>query len=167
MKYLDVECLPRACGDRPAPLFAVISVVWPPPRMRGSTSISRSTYTLCHASPAHAGIDPRRRYTHCASHRLPRACGDRPFDWSDKSEHELPPPRMRGSTSRLGLTHLGHFASPAHAGIDPLTSPVGWKVRCLPRACGDRPLLAVIFLPPYRPPPRMRGSTPKASYAMR
>ena len=111
----------------------------PPPRMRGSTiSGDHELYT---------GLS------------LPRACGDRPGPPTGPHFGTPPPPRMRGSTCDVGEAPVWAAASPAHAGIDPVTVRGYWMRQCLPRACGDRPRVEYIEELERGPPPRMRGST--------
>ncbi len=111
------------------------------------------------ASPAYAGIDPRRCRGPAGRRCLPRVRGDRPSGAPCSSTCCWPPPRTRGSTPDMGLMQPRVKASPAYAGIDPAPSASPGSTTCLPRVRGDRPLVDNIFQLVPRPPPRTRGST--------
>ena len=68
-------------------------------------------------------------------------------------------PRMRGSTRGRYQGSRKRFVYPAHAGIDPATSLKNDALKCLPRACGDRPLRGWYLVGVDKSTPRMRGST--------
>ena len=110
--------------------------------MRGSTPIPSIAGMFVFASPAHAGIDPLERHTRGDWTGLPRACGDRPFIGVSPFHQQLPPPRMRGSTCKEDPAAACAHASPAHAGIDLLSTAPLIRDSSLPRACGDRPAMA-------------------------
>ena len=155
---LAYQCLPRACGDRPytCPCFQRRSK--PPPRMRGSTHLLMMMNIYLMASPAHAGIDPSNIRKSLLSRGLPRACGDRPYTLGINTQIRTPPPRMRGSTLKAAKNWSLFSASPAHAGIDRIVLIMEAQGYSLPRACGDRPHVASLFVSALKPPPRMRGS---------
>ncbi len=145
--------LPRARGDRPMTAGATQPTTPPPPRTRGSTRHGRACTLPLTASPAHAGIDPRRSAPSGSRPGLPRARGDRPVLNPATHKSAVPPPRTRGSTWRRRPRARGAGASPAHAGIDPWTAPARPRWCRLPRARGDRPWLAIM-------PESTRGRVP-------
>ncbi len=53
---------------------------------------------------------------------LPRARGDRPWDFHFRLNSRTSPPRTRGSTLTLSAKRYDLGLSPAHAGIDLLVS---------------------------------------------
>ena len=74
-----------------------------------------------------------------------------------------PPPRARGSTLPTSAIRGYATASPACAGIDPITFvPAAWPIR-LPRVRGDRPGQSAMVRGTAQPPPRARGSTQNAA----
>src|SRR5690606_27657682 len=93
-----ISCLPRACGDRPATLFAALRARGSPPRMRGSTPDLAARGGRDAVSPAHAGIDLLDAAAQRCARGLPRACGDRPLSDELSKLAVASPPRMRGST---------------------------------------------------------------------
>ena len=110
-------------------------------------------------SPAHAGIDPRRKEPGMAGSRLPRSRGDRPAGVTLALPVVLAPPLTRGST-RHNLPHpLPPIGSPAHAGIDPICTSRWPTARWLPRSRGDRPLPTSQGGADVVAPPLTRGST--------
>ena len=111
------------------------------------------------ASPAQAGIDRQALKGVYPSQSLPRAGGDRPYTHQYCYELLSPPPRRRGSTRlRMPLPGAGS-ASPAQAGIDPMSYKSIITADSLPRAGGDRPKAASEIEEEILPPPRRRGST--------
>ena len=130
-----------------------------PPRTRGSTWPRPARRRLSGASPAHAGIDPRRGCRRRSRPRFPRARGDRPLGGLDAGDLVWLPPRTRGSTClRFRLARF-KMASPAHAGIDPRSRPSLPTWISFPRARGDRPPAAGYLAADAALPPRTRGST--------
>ncbi len=70
--------LPRARGDRPAPVWRALAWFTAPPRTRGSAIVGIQQTGKSTGSPAHAGIGPSRESSFQRSPGLPRARGDRP-----------------------------------------------------------------------------------------
>ena len=151
--------LPRARGDRP--LFAAAGS--PPaeasPRTRGSTRVRLDLDRTRAGFPAHAGIDPWALVLSRPWTRLPRARGDRPVGFIGHCPVSKASPRTRGSTCRLTIRRDIDDGFPAHAGIDPDVHTSYEFPRRLPRARGDRPLLAAVIASYGRASPRTRGST--------
>ena len=55
-----LQCLPRACGDRPESVAWELARAASTPRMRGSTLREKGVLAHHDVYPAHAGIDPTR-----------------------------------------------------------------------------------------------------------
>ena len=91
-------CPPRACGDRPAVHVHLVAHPRSAPRMRGSTSHPAAAPWPPQVCPAHAGIDPAPAAYDMVRLRLPRACGDRPYQAIKSMADIGSAPRMRGST---------------------------------------------------------------------
>ena len=152
--------LPRACGDRP--LFDALRRYRKEstPRMRGSTHRGICAHSSLAVYPAHAGIDPPTARSLRGRSRLPRACGDRPSHDRARWGADTSTPRMRGSTQPDRPDRGCDRVYPGHAGIDLCRECRFYRAASLPRACGDRPLRALLWLLRLRSTPRMRGSTP-------
>ena len=158
-RSLRCRGLPRTRGDRPEIRSAIASTASAPPHTRGSTHRAEHRRQHEDGSPAHAGIDPRRRARPCDGTRLPRTRGDRPSCAPRQSCARRAPPHTRGSTHRQGHGGRSFVGSPAHAGIDP---PRGRSLRAdrgLPRTRGDRPSDPCARRSKRRAPPHTRGST--------
>ena len=151
--------LPRARGDRPRTHAQNRQGRWSPPRTRGSTPPRRRKTLTDPVSPAHAGIDPVATCKAVLSVSLPRARGDRPLAKAVFALDLVSPPRTRGSTFEEEQPITPAMVSPAHAGIDPQPDKAGTKRLRLPRARGDRPVVAVVRVEFPASPPRTRGST--------
>ena len=150
---------PRPRGDRPDTVQPLKRQTWLPPPTRGSTFVGfRSGFRIA-ASPAHAGIDPWLRWRSLRRSGFPRPRGDRPAATSGlESAVSLPPP-TRGSTCRISTLAADVRASPAHAGIDPCSTPRRLAGNGFPRPRGDRPFLDAVCQAAERLPPPTRGST--------
>src|SRR5579875_2640731 len=120
------------------------------PRERGSTPDEDLYGNERIGFPARAGIDPTSPRPGSAGVRLPRASGDRPCGFERLRRGTVASPRERGSTLLLGFhaRRLGGF--PARAGIDQTGIHSRTVPRWLPRASGDRPLVAVLLDGVYR-----------------
>ncbi len=110
---------PRSRGDRPPKLRTEGEAPVVPPLTRGSTAPRDGRSPVQRGSPAHAGIDPRRRPVTDTTMRFPRSRGDRPSAITRSSRQRRVPPLTRGSTFASGDERRCHRGSPAHAGIDP------------------------------------------------
>ena len=91
--------------------------------------------------------------------RLPRTRGDRPVIAMNEDLIHVAPPHTRGSTQGMLDRLSGRRGSPAHAGIDPLTSRTSIVPGRLPRTRGDRPAQTLELLTVALAPPHTRGST--------
>ena len=90
--------LPRTRGDRPLLCWIVVYARVAPPHTRGSTYEVPRALVRYKGSPAHAGIDRRRRAPSTSHRRLPRTRGDRPASEEKGVIYDLAPPHTRGST---------------------------------------------------------------------
>ncbi len=129
------------------------------PHTRGSTPFGSTTPGSRSGCPAHAGIDPRRRFARSPRPRLPRTRGDRPHVLPSSPETRAAAPHTRGSTLFQPQGARGPHGCPAHAGIDPIgllcSVPECW----LPRTRGDRPNVGFISSTEAMAAPHTRGST--------
>jgi len=151
--------LPRTRGDRPTHERADLATVQAPPHTRGSTRLLLRRHPHHNGSPAHAGIDPRRRPSRYPRGRLPRTRGDRPTCQWSRGISIRAPPHTRGSTHPVSHPYLCLFGSPAHAGIDPPRPHQQPPTLRLPRTRGDRPRLVSACRGLVMAPPHTRGST--------
>ena len=151
--------LPRPRGDGPAGDSAYTRPLRAPPPTRGWTAVSRVQRRVDRGSPAHAGMDPRRRAAPGTPARLPRPRGDGPRSPRLTANPALAPPPTRGWT--LGaVPHARRLrGSPAHAGMDPRLCAATVPVRGLPRPRGDGPLAASCPVSVIEAPPPTRGWT--------
>ncbi len=151
--------LPRSRGDRPGAADDTAAVQAAPPLPRGSTRRRGALHSVCHGSPAPAGIDPAGSGALRRSTRLPRSRGDRPPLRVFGIYAVQAPPLPRGSTPRQVRNPAGHPGSPAPAGIDPSAAAASRYSAGLPRSRGDRPLSSSTRIADMKAPPLPRGST--------
>ena len=151
--------LPRPRGDGPFSDFAASELLGAPPPTRGWTHSHRHPGRRRAGSPAHAGMDRRRRRAQGALGRLPRPRGDGPALPSPTRLPSRAPPPTRGWTRCMSPGAAAPSGSPAHAGMD-LCLP-STRARCcgLPRPRGDGPSAMYRSTSvPWAPPPT-RGWT--------
>ena len=110
-------------------------------------------------SPAHAGMDPSPPHKDYQRQCLPRARGDGPIFLQLQGGAQRSPPRTRGWTQDDGFGLRPRSVSPAHAGMDPTTTPPLALGGRLPRARGDGPATRPSPWPYSASPPRTRGWT--------
>ena len=159
MRARDVARLPRASGDRPAPMVDPVVDGRSAPRERGSTPSDQRGAGGAGVCPARAGIDPRACTSSAIASGLPRASGDRPLPEWWRPEFPVSAPRERGSTLPVVAPVRGVGVCPARAGIDPNAFTKAACFSGLPRASGDRPG-SKSPIPRWRTSaPRERGST--------
>ena len=131
---------PRPRGDGPpkAPTVAQVMEVSPP--TRGWTARVEVAGKADRGFPAHAGMDPWIRGSSGWGSGFPRPRGDGPRDGHRLPLRRLVSPPTRGWTSvSVGdWVHMPGF--PAHAGMDPQTTPAGPPSGRFPRPRGDGPL---------------------------
>ena len=156
---IKTDRLPRTRGDRPAISFPCLFLGAAPPHTRGSTSSPLYFRMPAAGSPAHAGIDPCCAHISMSAARLPRTRGDRPVYKHLQRDGLEAPPHTRGSTSAPARARARVYGSPAHAGIDPLSSRSQRLPHRLPRTRGDRPRKNKSGKSEKVAPPHTRGST--------
>ena len=115
-------------------------------------------------SPAHAGMDPFKKFGLVKEYCLPRARGDGPRMSRRAWTKTESPPRTRGWTAPAASPAAVPSVSPAHAGMDPDRRRVQQIVHRLPRARGDGPRSSGTGAWPTSSPPRTRGSKPPNSH---
>ena len=151
-RHSHPERLPRTRGDGPSWNRTSKTPGRAPPHTRGWTSTSGFSALSRDGSPAHAGMDPRRRRSGRRRARLPRTRGDGPQKSRVTPHGCAAPPHTRGWTPARALHGVVLVGSPAHAGMDPYRRgahrPTGW----LPRTRGDGPGM--------RAPQRFGGPAP-------
>ena len=151
--------LPRPRGDGPSSRDPTRFSVTAPPPTRGWTRPGGRSARRGSGSPAHAGMDPPSRGSAPSARRLPRPRGDGPGWSTGRTMPSQAPPPTRGWTRMVHRQDDAVPGSPAHAGMDPLSSCTPARRRGLPRPRGDGPR------PPARPgcrvpaPPPTRGWT--------
>ena len=151
--------VPRARGDQPTGLPLSEMVEFRPPRTRGSTVRRGCQHPRAVPSPAHAGINRRKRYANPLRCPVPRARGDQPSRRAMTRNATRRPPRTRGSTVFDTVVDFQEQPSPAHAGINRQHFGGAGQYRPVPRARGDQPLDFLFLWRSTARPPRTRGST--------
>ncbi len=151
--------LPRSRGDGPIARRVADSARAAPPLTRGWTQRSRQARRPRLGSPAHAGMDPRRRSPRPQRCRLPRSRGDGPVTEPATLALLAAPPLTRGWTRSTAAAKPASAGSPAHAGMDPrLLCRGAVRVR-LPRSRGDGPFTRQLTTEWRKAPPLTRGWT--------
>ena len=151
--------LPRPRGDGPMPHSFLRLLDRAPPPTRGWTPFAPMYEFRCRGSPAHAGMDPLRVPRAPKHNRLPRPRGDGPPGWRACGSTKRASPPKRGWTPVDREIALGKIGSPAHAGMDPSTSPPPMPPPGLPRPRGDGPPSMKPTKPFWPAPPSTRGWT--------
>ena len=131
--------LPRACGVHPLKRTSTRKRKPSSPRMRGSSSVCRSSTPLCPVFPAHAGFTLPNVTFVSLGFCLPRASGVHPTDTYVTPERSASSPRMRGSSRLHSAQKPEWVVFPAHAGFIPDRYGNDHPCSCLPRACGVHP----------------------------
>ncbi len=130
-----------------------------PPPTRGWTLRHNVEGEALEGSPAHAGMDPRKRLPGASPNGLPRPRGDGPQCAPAWVASAVAPPPTRGWT-RLDLVGLmPDVGSPAHAGMDPRNGRYRRRRRRLPRPRGDGPRMRSKPSSRATAPPPTRGWT--------
>ncbi len=151
--------LPRPRGDGPSRLVTSPSITAAPPPTRGWTRADVDGAARLDGSPAHAGMDPSR-CRRCRSPRwLPRPRGDGPWTSRWSPARSWAPPPTRGWTLQRDVPGRAVAGSPAHAGMDPSSTPMAASCSWLPRPRGDGPREDGPIYAERRAPPPTRGWT--------
>ena len=151
--------LPRTRGDGPRSGWPTLRCPTAPPHTRGWTPLAEATTVDPVGSPAHAGMDPALDEDEAEDGRLPRTRGDGPSTMSSWGPTPPAPPHTRGWTPEPGDEGSAKPGSPAHAGMDPMTSSAVCRARRLPRTRGDGPAHTWTQIGRHRAPPHTRGWT--------
>ena len=171
---------PRTRGDGPVLALPRAPLATFPPHTRGWTDRTGQGAGIPRVSPAHAGMDRFSPWRCPATPRFPRTRGDGPA----RPQRALPtlkfPPHTRGWTITPVIRSLRCRVSPAHAGMDPVSSLMRTGLgrfprtrgdgpsantsaaycRRFPRTRGDRPANRLHYRVINRVPPHTRGLTP-------
>ena len=128
-----------------------------PPRMRGKEAVRVHGGDVAGLTPAHAGKSPCTQRSPRPPWDHPRACGEKDMYSSEDDTTKGSPPRMRGK-GRVGrYASVGAGITPAHAGKRRPSRRPPRSSGDHPRACGEKPIITVIFVVSLGSPPRMRG----------
>ena len=130
---------PRPRGDGPWPLGSKADTASVPPPTRGWTQQGQEDGPGGHGSPAHAGMDPTFPESSTKAWRFPRPRGDGPAGTTEILKKQTVPPPTRGWTRADPGGKRRHHGSPAHAGMDPSSTPSCRPRRRFPRPRGDGP----------------------------
>ncbi len=131
------QCLPRPRGDGPHRTTSRRAFQKSPPPTRGWTLTRAVRCVRRRVSPAHAGMDPRPANDRCLAEALPRPRGDGPPVVCSGYGGERSPPPTRGWTPIRHHPCALPIVSPAHAGMDPISSTATPVFASLPRPRGD------------------------------
>ncbi len=121
------------------------------------------TETARLASPAHAGMHPRRSGRRRRACRFPRTRGDAPLFSTPRPGLPSLPPHTRGCTSACRKGGTPSRASPAHAGMHRCGRMATATRTRFPRTRGDAPDVGAIQALLRALPPHTRGCTPGRS----
>jgi len=150
---------PRACGDGPVAPSRSPRQVSSAPRMWGWTVGDGGVDEPTDLSPAHVGMDRRRRHPHQPARPQPRACGDGPHSSAGLFRSDASAPRMWGWTG-VDLARAAQcLLSPAHVGMDRAARTSDAALPSQPRACGDGPRPLPVAGGADHSAPRMWGWT--------
>ena len=107
---------PRACGEKPAPLPALLPPQGSPPRMRGEACLACLRGHVVRITPAHAGRSSAKRAFLQLIQDHPRACGEKAKAKALRHLLRGSPPRMRGEVLGTSFLYAVVRITPAHAG---------------------------------------------------
>lgn len=151
--------LPCTCGDVPVVLATYEGATKAHPHVRGYTLRTADVWRAGAGSCACAGMDPGFRSSRWRRARLPRMRGDRPDVTQYWPLVKEAPPHVRGWTQHRPQIDRIEAGSPAHAGMDPRSTPGPTGSTRLPRMCGDGPSVAIWVPKLLKAPPYARGCT--------
>ena len=130
-----------------------------PPHTRGCTVGELADRPQHDASPAYAGMHPRRAIRHRLERRFPRIRGDAPQPSRATISSALLPPHTRGCTAKNAFFCSLFRASPAYAGMHQRLHSRRILLGCFPRIRGDAPCGRGGRRGPAPLPPHTRGCT--------
>ena len=154
-----VRRLPRTRGDGPNDATIDELARRAPPHTRGWTHRSSARRLAGVGSPAHAGMDPYAACRRAGGRWLPRTRGDGPVSSPSKLYGASAPPHTRGWTRSGSRPPAPQAGSPAHAGMDPLSTRAAASSTGLPRTRGDGPITRSAARATRSAPPHTRGWT--------
>ena len=156
---------PRTRGDVPNAGSIPSGAVPLPPHARGCTEHRAAARRRFQASPARAGMYPRKTRRAAEGDGFPRTRGDVPATRSYRVAAIRLPPHARGCTPSRPPRSAGWPASPARAGMYPRPGRGPPGGRRFPRTRGDVPMSERKQTPAKALPPHARGCTPASTPA--
>ena len=132
--------LPRTRGDGPRARRIRAPAPRASPHTRGWTSRCGVAAAPPSGFPAHAGMDPSASPRPSWARGLPRTRGDGPSHRASHRASDLASPHTRGWTRHRLPPRPRVSGFPAHAGMDPRSTPAPVRHNWLPRTRGDGPL---------------------------
>ena len=129
---------PRACGEKPSPLFPASTSLGSPPRMRGKGEGGSAIGVYFGITPAHAGKSHRSAGRKHRKKDHPRACGEKKTKIARRIARMGSPPRMRGKEFTVTVENDRARITPAHAGKRRPPRRSASHLRDHPRACGEK-----------------------------
>ncbi len=152
--------LPRTRGDGPATTPSGSDLPAASPHTRGWTLLTGAFDDDDVGFPAHAGMDPTAITGVRYAPGLPRTRGDGPYRDLQAQTHAAASPHTRGWTRTPCHVRNRPAGFPAHAGMDPIPSPVCVSRSRLPRTRGDGPGSGKDWESNRAASPHTRGWTP-------
>ena len=107
---------PRACGEHPSIVHALVKLPGSSPRMRGTLGWLAEEAVRLGIIPAHAGNTSAYDAMYSESRDHPRACGEHKFPDDIARDSWGSSPRMRGTLCAWLRELLSGGIIPAHAG---------------------------------------------------
>ena len=153
--------LPRTRGDGPADSGRGRDGEAASPHTRGWTRERLQRRQPALGFPAHAGMDPGRPDRAGSPRRLPRTRGDGPASATPGTPSARASPHTRGWTARGPARRRRGRGFPAHAGMDPPSTPCTLGRSGLPRTRGDGPGWEDDARAGWQASPHTRGWTPR------
>ena len=150
---------PRTRGDVPLVVRRRPQPNGLPPHTRGCTASAAACASRLSASPAHAGMYRCWAGSGRQPTGFPRTRGDVPCVRAAAGSGPRLPPHTRGCTPRKAILALAPAASPAHAGMYPLSPRLERRYQCFPRTRGDVPASIPGARIATALPPHTRGCT--------
>ena len=128
---------PRACGENPDRLWAVLHEAGSPPRVRGKPNRAGITAVPQGITPARAGKTHSCAAAPPPAWDHPRACGENLIACAEKMDKKGSPPRVRGKRFCRSSARLYMRITPARAGKTFALSVSTLYSTDHPRACGE------------------------------
>ena len=125
--------------------------------MRGKDHFLWCTEFRRRITPAYAGKRTLSVWRSAFTLDHPRVCGEKPLSKWGQDGPLGSPPRMRGKVLLILRVVFLDRITPAHAGKRSEAELASEGIKDHPRACGEKNVPEVVFLPVGGSPPRMRG----------